>query len=139
MPNIINNTSTWTREPETWNNPQITQNITNRSFNIGQHFNCSNYFNNVRAKPWRFLFRDYWNGFEQVNVGWKLATKSLKPLHSSQLRTFCTSIVETKCQKVTNWHIQLGFTCSKATTSKCKLAFIEKTLVRSAILWSACN
>ena len=58
-----------------WNNPQITQNIIK---NIGQHLYCSKNFNNVRAKPWRLLFWDYWDDFKQVNVGWKLATKSIK-------------------------------------------------------------
>ena len=35
----------------------------------------------------RFLFRDYWDKFKQVNVGWKLATKSLKSKITPQQST----------------------------------------------------
>ena len=75
-------------------------------------------FDNVIAMPWRFLFSDYWDRFEQVNVGWWLATKSIKSKITprNQLRTFRTSFFKTNCQKVTNWQTQLAFISSKTTT-----------------------
>ena len=36
----------------------------------------------------RFLFWDYWDEFKQVNVGWKLATKSVKSKTTPQQSTY---------------------------------------------------
>ena len=69
MPNHINNTPTWIQEPETWYNHKQQKTLQPGSFNNDQYFSCPNYFNNVRAKVWRFFFRDYFVWFEQVHVG----------------------------------------------------------------------